>query len=342
MPCYPLGLFDPFSVDARSTGIPDPDINECVRYNYTDVFQLNTDAHGVAAGLFFVDPMVLFMNATVGTLATNWAWNTVSTLLSGVGGNIINGNTGALTESTLHTALRQEYAAWRMVNGGIKIASTLGATAQGMVSVVSIPFDVQRGTYGNWENNSLPVNISDVANQKTLLRSPCASLVADSIVSVFKPLSPNAYDYRTLFNPWFQGSAVAAPTTDIAPTALFGVNAILVVVTGGPASVNGVLDIEMTINYEFLIAATAGGGGGATFTRVQAGNVKAEPSRPMVMAATECLLPELPDSRVVDDSGVAEEGFIDKLEQGWGSAVKAATTVAEVGSVLAKIGAMVL
>jgi len=342
LPNYPIGLMDPFSLNAQMTGIPDPDISDCIRYNYKDVFTLSSDsAYGIGCMILSPDPYMLSVQAYV-TAGTTWSWVTAShsTTLRGIGGTTVDSIAGTASLSTLMTSLVNGYAAWRMVNGGIKICCPNGSTTAGMVTVSQFLFDPYRGAVtgagaGNGFDASFPISFADVFHQKNMVRVPISSLTVDEVVSVFKPSSPNAYDYRSMNTPHFHGQTVPLPATAasyIDTGASLGIPFIAVLVSGCAAATS-VLDIEVCINYEFMPAAHAGSTNPA--------DLKPEPSRPQVMAATETMVADAPDSRIIDDGGVAEEGFVASMEKAWGTACRVANSVGEVASALNAISAFV-
>jgi hypothetical protein len=259
------------------------------------------------------------------------------------------------------TGLRQLYSSGRLVAGGVKFTSTMNfSTVSGTIHMAPYAYNLNNvtTTFGptiggatnptltemaNGWQPALPANLAAMANLPGYVQYPLSSLEQDEMVSVFKRFGEEALLFKPLTNAWGmddrvnQSLAVRQGDANIPST--LGHYGILMFIDGVVTSAGGAVPVDTPLlEYEYRThyecqptAAVSLATVGLTSTLYASGATSlCSPSpyfQPLLMAAADNLVAEVPAVRCVDDAGVEEGGFLDEVTRLWSSATSIASSV---------------
>jgi len=296
--------------------IPDADSNASGTFQIRAAYSTLFDANGVSVVTVLPDPACMVIN----TLSTSIAGGTTSWTYAT--------NYTAQNPYSSIASLTAVYGSSRMVSGAVVVRNIGSSAGTGVVMACPVFIDASKDPATGGFNATLPLNLAQLTESPSMVRFPVQTLIMDELICVFKHVSPNAYDYRSLTQSWSQTAHLGGVEN------IVGVSAFTLVATGGVANAPA-LDIEFCVNYEALPVGNS---------NISSLNIATPPApyRPLLMAAAETLIKDTPDARLVDDAGVEEDSFMRSMESAWKVATKVASSVTDVAGVIAKVGALVL
>jgi hypothetical protein len=256
--------------------------------------------------------------------------------------------------------MRQLYSAARLVAGGIKLTSTMNfSTVSGTIHMApyayNTNFETSVGTVvggavnptltemkNGWQP-ALPTGLGAMSNLPGYVQYPLSSLEQDEMIAVFKRFGEEALLFKPSTSSWGMNDGnsgnlnVRQGETDVPST--LGHYGILVFIDGVVSSTGGavppltpLLEIEVRNHYECQpTTAVSLMTSGLTNTLYTSGATSlCSPSpyfQPLLMAAADNLVAEVPTIRCVDDAGVEEGGFIDEVTRLWKTSASIASSV---------------
>jgi hypothetical protein len=170
-----------------------------------------------------------------------------------------------------------------------------------------------------------PTSVSQMEYLPGYQHYPLASLIENELIIPFKRYDEGAYRYRSIMSQWQQGLTEG-------PESTIGIYGIMVVVAGATVSQN-CLYVQQRVHFESQIKPSTG----SVFQ-----NTEACAYQPLVMAAATNILASLSVPRAVDDSGIEEQSFADKIGQAWDTTLKVVGGVTETVGFLSSLAAIVL
>jgi len=211
-----------------------------------------------------------------------------------------------------------------MAAGGVSIQAIPSfANAQGSVFVCYVPIDdTQIG-----QNTAFPTSIAQMEYLPGYQHYPLASLIENEILVPFRRYDDGAYRYRSIMKPWITGSSTAVETT-------MGIYGILVVTAGAPiGAVSLTCYVQQRVHFESQIKPSTG----SVFQ-----NTGACAYQPLVMAASTNVLSSLAVPRAVDDAGIEEQHFMDRVTGAWEQTLTVVRGVSDTVGFLAQLASIVL
>lgn len=305
---YIYANLDPFALTSIGVKIPDgilaPSIAHFMELDYT---QFTDAVFGVSADLYTPDPSAFLYASTGITSVNTWGWAATWVPTS--------------TAAGLPSA-RGQIQMSRMAAGGISIQAIPSfSNSQGIVYVCYVPMDdTQTGI-----NTVAPTSVSQMEYLPGYQHYPLASLIENELIIPFKRYDDGAYRYRSIMSQWQQGLSTG-------PESSIGIYGIMVVVAGAALTQN-CLYVQQRVHFESQIKPSTG----SVFQ-----NTESCAYQPMVMAAASNILASLSVPRAVDDSGIEEQGFVDKVGQAWDTTLKVVSGVTETVGFLSSLAAIVL
>lgn len=310
-PPFVVAKFDPFNPEAF--GVKVPDENQTPSYTFYSRYNVapTTDGtYGSSAALFMPDPTLTYVLNASATAATTVTWPATYG--------------SAQTVPNIAT-IKTNIELLRPVSWGIRASALQSFTnAQGKIHFCLVPIDFAAANT-SWASFT-PTTVAAMKEMPGYTYVPTADLIQDDMLCVGKTFDASSYRYRSSQNSWFPGTT---PPANIETA--YGWFGILAFIEGAGTSVTPI-DFDVIIHYEGISKA-AGGLYDATPPAAY---------QPAIMAATTNITEVVPSSRVVDNAGVAEASFMDKLTEVWDGAVTVATGVASAVGWGAKIAAMFL
>jgi len=341
-----------------------------------------TPSAGTALALFTPDPSLVMVTGVCGTnnagtfagVPNTFSWpngiaysNAAGTLNSfGPSAGLINTDIAFSNVG----AMRNMYAAARLVSGGVKLNGTMNySTVSGTVHLAPVFVNMTPGTSNgasppgvyvdptvvgldnSWQA-CLPANLQDMCNLPGYDSFPLSALQSDEVCAIFKRIGSEALLFKTTAKTWGLSDA---PTNDLTKRKgstdtpdnyghyciLVYIDGVLDASGGPPATLTSLLEFELRNHYEcqFNAASTTQLGGIAANSGIV---TQAPPHQPILMAAADNIAADIPAIRLVDDGGIGETAFVKEVARAWKSAVSVAGSVAtaiEVGAgMLAMLG----
>jgi len=353
IPDYVLAITDPWCAEARGIKISDACRGLTGTFTGTDLFLLTTPSTGqftdlnmvgrtvdpgIAVALFRPDPSCICVNAISSSNTFYWPNNIVYSTTSGALNAFGPGNGMATGASDIVVtdlaAIRPLFSQARMVAGGIRITATQSfSNVQGTIHVCPVPMDsvysaltsAGAGIQNCWQA-ALPAGIQQMLTYPGYRRYPVSALEGDQIIALFTGYGPEQYEFRDINTAWGLTNSGQPPTyanrtgTDNTESS-FGIYSLLVAIEGEVTTTGTTLvEIDYITHYE----CTPGPGVPATLIPSLAQRSPAY--QPLMMAAAEDLITDIPPVSCRDDSSIAEEGFVRQLENLWNSACKTAAS----------------